>query len=100
MMPTTKPTMEFEQNRRTAYAAVTASFEDNGPLIADLVCELIEQPVNAADALLALIQACGAMAELWASAIHEEPVKAWAKYAGTVAWVVSQTPPSDQGQES
>jgi transcriptional regulator with XRE-family HTH domain len=83
---------DFDHSRRTAYAAVTASFDDDSSLIVKLVRELVESPTDAASGLLALIQACGAMAELWANAIQEEPVKAWAKYASTVAWVVSQPP--------
>lgn len=89
-MPARERSTEFERNRGIAYAAVTASFDGDRAIITDLVYELIQQPADAADALLALIQACYATTELWAKAIEEEPVKAWARYAKTVAWAVSQ----------
>jgi hypothetical protein len=81
-----------DHGRRTAYAAVTANFEGDAVLVVKFIRELIQTPTEAASGLMALVHACGAMAELWASAVHEEPVKAWAKYAETVAWVVSQGP--------
>lgn len=94
-MPHTHRCSDHEQSRRTAYAAVTASFTDDSATISDLVYELIQEPANAASALLALIQACYAMTRLGANAVGEEPAAAWARYASTVAWAVEMTPHPD-----
>jgi hypothetical protein len=94
-MPHTDRCLAYEENRRTAYAAVTASFADDTATISDLVHELIQEPANAASALLALIQACYAMTRLGANAVGEEPAAAWARYASTVAWAVETTPHPD-----
>jgi hypothetical protein len=50
---------DYDHSRCTAYAAVTASFDDDSAPIIKLVRELVESPTDAASGLLALIQACG-----------------------------------------
>lgn len=78
-----------DKARGTAYAAVTAHLADDKQTVADCIYDLIRDPVDAAAAFIVLIIACGAMAELWGRAIHEEPTKAWAMYAAAVARGVS-----------
>jgi hypothetical protein len=39
---------------------------------------------------MALVQACAGTARLWARATGEEPAKAWATFAETVAFEASQ----------
>lgn len=91
-MPTVQRDPSHETNRRTAYAAVTASMEGNGALVADIVYELIQQPEDAAQALLALIQACAATTELWARSIAAEPRENWRAFAQAVTVEVGQAP--------
>jgi hypothetical protein len=81
--------MAHEKARGTAYAAVTAHLADDKQTMSDCVYELIRNPVDAAAGFILLIIACGALAELWGRAIHEEPAKAWAMYAAAVAQGVS-----------
>lgn len=81
--------MAHERARGAAYAAVTAHLADDKQTVSDCVYDLIRDPVDAAGGFILLIIACGALAELWGRAIHEEPAKAWAMYAAAVAQGVS-----------
>jgi hypothetical protein len=72
-----------------AAAAVTAHLADDKQLVCDCVNDLIRNPVEAAAGLTVLITACGALAELWGRAIHEDSAKAWEMYAAAVARGIS-----------
>jgi hypothetical protein len=88
-----------DHGRRTAYAAVTAHLHGDERIVVQCVLELIGKPADAAGALLALILASGAMAELWGDAIKEEPVVAWARYARVMALETSGRPGGRDGAE-
>lgn len=73
-----QPVVDREQIRATAYAAVTAHLNRDDDQVARLVHELLQEPVDAASALLALIQACRGLAERWGHDVGQEPLHLWA----------------------
>lgn len=77
---TSQPTMDREQVKATAYAAVTAHLARDDEQVARLVHELLQHPTDAATALLALLQACRGLTEWWGHDTQQEPLRLWASY--------------------
>lgn len=79
------------------YAAVAEQLAGGYELAGRRVDDLLREPVDRT-AVLCLVKACAGVVELWARAINEEPVKAWATYVEAVALGAGRSaPPATPG---